>query len=58
MESINPVDNPVGMPRNSTKDQDSQAERREDSKHRVGRRHSYSNFADVRLRIARLPFEG
>jgi hypothetical protein len=25
----------VGMPRNNTKDQDSQAERREDSKHRV-----------------------
>jgi len=35
MESINPVDNPVGMPRNSTKAQDSQPERREDSKHRV-----------------------
>ena len=35
MESINPVDNPVGMPPNSTKAQDSQPERREDSKHRV-----------------------
>ena len=32
MESINPVDNPVGMLRNSTKAQDSQPERREDPK--------------------------
>ncbi len=29
MESINPVDNPVGMLRNSMKAQDSQPERRE-----------------------------
>jgi len=43
MESINPVDNPVGMPRNNTKDQDSQAERRENSKHRVVLARSLSN---------------
>jgi hypothetical protein len=35
MESINPVDNLVGMPRNATKAQDSQPERREDSKYAV-----------------------
>ena len=35
MESIDPVDNPVGMLRNSIKVQDSQPKRREDSKHRV-----------------------
>ncbi len=35
MESINPVDNLVGMPRNATKAQDSQLERREDSKYAV-----------------------
>ena len=32
MESINPVDNPVGMLRNSMKAQDSQPERRADPK--------------------------
>ncbi len=35
MESINPVDNPVGMPRHSTKAQDSQPERHEDLKYAV-----------------------
>ena len=43
MESINPVDNPVGMPRSSMKAQDSQPERREDSKLRVVLARSLSN---------------
>ncbi len=35
MESINPVDNHVGVPRNATKAQDSQPGRREDLKYAV-----------------------
>jgi len=51
---MNPVDNHVGMPRNSMKAQDGQPERREDSKHTVGRRHSYSNLPDVHKRLREL----
>ena len=35
MESINPVDNQVGIRWNNMKGQDGQPKRREDSKHRV-----------------------
>lgn len=35
MESINPVDNPVGIQQNSTKAQESQAERRKDLQYGV-----------------------
>ncbi len=51
MESINPVDKLVGMPRNATKAQDSQPERREDSKYAVEKTMFYSNFADLRGRL-------
>jgi hypothetical protein len=43
LESINPVDNPVKLLWNDMKAQDSQPERREDSKHRVDLRREFSN---------------
>ena len=47
------MDNPVGIPRNSTKAQDSQPERREDSKQRVEVTGQLSNQY-IRLHLAQL----
>ena len=54
MESINPVDNPVEVPRHSMKAQDGQPERREDPKLAVVLSCRYSNPGQLREQIGQL----